>query len=471
MNQKIIATFLITLVLSYTLLQTFFKKLASDQEQVESQQMRIIHENVRDRFKLFLELPLSIGLIGGDYFSHHNLRKEDYGNNLVNLFKFNKDILGFNIMDPTGQIIRVFPPHQNAGALGKTTQNISPLKFSLKHKEQFWFSAPFQLYQGELGFVLYVPIVSKGELQGWCSLVISTSRFVEKFKLKELIEAYDLNIRDESSGLMYLSTGLPPDNSKKIYESKMNVYGRNLIFQSWKKENAPLSNLPWYISVIVSALLACGGAFMMNLYLEKRRARRQLKDISLLLRMTAKEAISRLIDLQSEFYKLGSTENIIYVTNLIEQIDLLQTMAHTGDGLKHEDCKFFPILQSELKNLEGVLEKKNLTVNFDSEKLNIVVIKANGWLMGTSVVSNILTHALIHAENDSEIAISHSQDNHSNIITFHLQATLGLDAQKSATSLDRRMEVAKKVIELYQGNLILQNDLAGGILIRIILPI
>jgi hypothetical protein len=33
------------------------------------------------------------------------------------------------------------------------------------------------------------------------------------------------------------------------------------------------------------------------------------------------------------------------------------------------------------------------------------------------------------------------------------------------------MEVAKKVIELYQGNLILQNDLAGGILIRIILPI
>lgn len=440
------------------------------QERLDADQTEIIQETVKDRFKIFLELPLSVGFIGADFFKHEKINHGNFGENLSGLMRFNKDILGVNLIDHTGHIIQVFPYETNKGALGKRTQNFNNIKKSLDAGEAYFLSAPFDLFQKSKGFVFYIPIKTKSELKGWIAPVVSMGLFDEKFQLRKFSKSYELIILDEESNLPYFSTAMTPENGTRIYSSSATIFGRKLVFQSWRKKSANNYDFPWQWTFVASFILGLLSAWMVNLYEEKKKARRQLQDIGIILRLTAKEALGRLVELQGEAYKLESPENIAYITNLIEQIDLLQTMAISGEGIS-EVQEFLPVLENEIETFREIFRKKDLKMTYHRETLKDIKIEVNSWLMKNCVLANILTHSIIYADPGSEIELDYKSTEHSHFFTFHTRNIHYMGPDRDVTLPDRRMEVARKALQIYGGELFVQYDLSGGLIMRILLPI
>ncbi len=472
MNKKLYIIFPVALILSYAVILQSIYWLNREEDRHDAQQSKIIQEHIKDRFNLFLKLPLSIGYIGSDYFALENGMQMETSPFAQNLLQLNKDILGLNLLDHEGRIISVFPHQENSGAKGKVSQNYGLLKKSLAKDEAYWFSPPFPLFQGQQGFVFYIPIkTKKGVHKGWFAPVMSTARFDTEFKLEEFLKTYDLIIRDIETGIPYFATGVGPEKRQKFYERKINLFGRELEFLSWRKDAKSHISFPWYIIFLFSFIPAALITLLLKLFYQRKAARHQLQDISILLRLTSKEALAKLIDLQNEFYKIGSTENITFVSNLIEQIELLQTLAYTGEEMEIMVQEVLPLLERELRSLQDLIEKKSLKVTYDPESFKDVKVEVNSWLFQNCVLTNIITHSIIHAEYATGINIDCRKEDDKVYITFHTQMVANTNVEISAASFDRRMEVAKRALTIYKGDLFLQRDLAGGIIIRVILPI
>lgn len=471
-NKKLYIIFPVALILSYAVIVQSILWLNREEDRHDAQQSEIIQEHIKDRFNLFLKLPLSIGYIGSDYFGHDNRMQMDSSPFAQNLLQLNKDILGLNLLGPEGKIISVFPHQENSSAVGKVSQNYGLLKKSLAKNETYWLSPPFPLFQGQQGFVFYVPIKSKnGVLKGWFAPVMSTARFDVEFKLEEFLKTYDLIIRDIATNIPYFSTGLGPEKDQKYYERKINLFGRELEFLSWRKDAKSHISFPWYMIFLFSFIPAVLVTLLFKFFYQRKAARHQLQDISILLRLTSKEALAKLIDLQNEFYKIGSSENITFVSNLIEQIELLQTLAYTGEEMEMLIQEVLPLLERELTSLHDLIEKKSLKITYDPECFKDVKVEVNSWLFQNCVLTNIITHSIIHAEYRTGINIDCRKEDEKVFITFHTQMVANTNIEMSAASFDRRMEVAKRALTMYKGDLFLQRDLAGGIIIRIILPV
>lgn len=472
MNKKLLFIFPVYLMLCYLGITQIIRWVNHQEDENDAQQTEIIQEHVKDRFNLFLKLPLSLGYIGSDYFSYEGKLDMDKSPFAKNLLQLNKDILGLNLVDAAGKIVSVFPVVDNSNAIGKVSQNYPFFQKSFANNESYWLSPPFPLFQGQQGFVFYVPIKkADGSLKGWFAPVMSTKGFDKEFKLEEFLKTYDLIIRDVETGLSYFSTGVGPEEKQKSYEKKSKIYGRELEFLSWKKDPKSHINLPWYMIFLFSLAPAFIMTFMMKLYYQRKAARLQLQDISILLRLTSKEALGKLIDLQNEFYKIGSTENITFVTNLIEQIELLQTLAYTGEEMEIMLQEFLPLLKDEIQSLHELIEKKSLKITYNPEAFKNVNVEVNSWLLQNCVLTNILSHSIIHAEAGTGINVDCRKEDDKVFITFHTQMVVRNGTEKNGVNLDRRMEVAKRALSIYKGDLFLQHDLAGGIIIRIILPI
>lgn len=472
MNKKLIFLFPIFLIGTYLSISQGIRWINNQEDEYDAQQTEIIQEHVKDRFSLFLKLPLSLGYIGSDYFSYDGKLNMDKSPFAKNLLQLNKDILGLNLVDSQGKIVSVYPFNENSNAIGKVSQNYPFFQKSYSNKESFWLSPPFSLFQGQQGFVFYVPIKAQnGTLKGWFAPVMSTAGFDKEFKLEEFLKTYDLVIRDVETGLSYFATGEGPENKQKFYEKKSKIYGRELEFLSWRKDPKSHINPPWYLMFFFSLVPAFIMTFMLKLYYQRKAARHQLQDISILLRLTSKEALGKLIDLQNEFYKIGSTENITFVTNLIEQIELLQTLAYTGEEMEIRVQELLPLLKDELQALHELIEKKSLKITYNPDSFKDVNVEVNSWLLQNCVLTNILTHSIIHAETGTGINIDCKKEDDKVFITFHTQMVVRSGPEISPVNLDRRMEVAKRALSIYKGDLFLQHDLGGGIIIRIILPI
>lgn len=462
--------FLSFLVIFYFLFQAFFSMLAKNQEKIDIHQTSIIQENVKDRFSLFLKLPLNIAIIGADYFASGDLLKKNYGPFAKELLKINREILGLSVLDHNGKIVRVFPPATNPHALGKISQNYPQLVESEKRQEKFWLSPPFRLFQGCDGFAFYMPIMEGKKHKGWFTPVICTEAFLERFRHARFFESYHLIVKDKETDILYFSTAMSPEGNTKLHESQSTLFGREVIFQSWRKDQGVIYDFPKYWSLLGSVILSTLLYFLFQFYQQRIRARAQLQEISVLLRFTSKEAITNLIEAQTALSAVKPKEDITYLSNLIEQIDLLQTMAHSGEGLHDENLEFLPLLQDTLDNLADIVEKKDLRIEVKRGDLSKVRISINGWLIQNSVLTSVLSHSIIYAESGSVIEISYSASAEKHFIVFHTQK-IQSDPGKKAFALDRRLEVAKKVLHVHQGDLFVQNDLSEGMLIRISFPL
>src|SRR5690606_11146188 len=132
---------------------------------------------------------------------------------------------------------------------------------------------------------------------------------------------------------------------------------------------------------------------------------------------------------------------------------------------------FLPLLKNSIDVVQDTLEKRNIYINYDSARLARVQINANGWLIQNSVLSNVLSHALIHAKSNSTINIVKDGSDEANLISFHIPNTIPGDVNNNnGLTFERRMEVARRILRIYQGELILQRDMNEGMIIRLSFP-
>lgn len=444
----------------YGLIQISFTQLRKMEENEDKQETNAILEIVTDRFKRYLELPYMMGVLGQQFLSP-DIRKINY-EQYAELVKYsNHEFLGFNILDDKGLIIRTFPDGTNAQAMGRRSQMLGPLLESYEKGDPFYLSPPFRLFQGQQGFVFYFPVKKNDKLQGWYAIVISAQAFLEKFSLHDFLEVYDLNIIDEETKLDYFATSLEPKSKEARLFSKSLVYfGRKMQFTTWRKEETPLHTFPWYFSVIFSLVLSAASWFMISLYEQRRRARGQLENISVLLRVTSKEALGNLIDIHSEFNQLNIPEDerferlsrdITYLTNLIEQIDLLQTMAHTREGFAEGEQNFTELFRQQLDNFSEVLRRKHVKVEMSDKEFTDFKLKVNELLFGNSVLSNILSHLLIYIEPNSTLKVTALPKSSRPGVAFQIRTIP--TASHSPKLVTRRLEVARKVLQLQMGDL------------------
>lgn len=471
MTLKTILIFLVTFILSALGLHGVSVFLKQNQEQLERKQNQIILEDIKFRFKLFLDLQTSIGVIGSEHFSSGKLESKDYAPLDGKLLQINKQLYGLNLVNKDGIIVRVYPEKANKRALGLKTQNYEALKESYSRGEPFWLSHPMSLLQGEPGFIMYFPIVYQTELKGWFATVVTTEIFRKDFGLQNFLNSYHLVIQDKDTQGQFYATGVLPDDESHLHKTSSNFYNREMNFISWRKDPAAVIILPKSLIGLGSFFISLLVMLILYFYNQKKRARNQLEDISMLLNLTSKEALSKLIDLQNEIYKIGNSENALYITNLIEQIDLLKSTANSRQELEQDTVNVLSVLKSELDGVRDLLEKKGIKLHFIPEKFLNVLTQSNQWLFKNTVIGSILTYAIVHSDNGSALTIEYQNFHSMHVITIHTQRVYKFDAEGQFINLERRIDVARKVLSISGGDLHTDQDLAGGMIMRIELPV
>ncbi len=462
--------------LFYALLQFAFTSLRYVQEKEDEEEAKVINEIVVDRFKRYIAFPLMMTRLGSEYIAKTGIRKADYEQFAPLVSETNPEFLGFNVVDENGLIIRTYPNvGDNAKALGKTTQMFPHLMESIRKRESFYLSPPFHLIQGEQGFVNYVPIYKNQKLLGWNAIVISSQSFLKRFRLHDFLEIFDVTIQDMESGKDYFSTAMGIDAKTKVHSKTFELFNRKLTFKIWRKKLPLYFQFPWYLSVFLSFVFALGSAFILKFWAQKKKARTQLKNISSLLQVTSKDALTNLINIHSEFIRLNLNDdektlhlnrNIDYLTNLVEQIDLLQTMAHNREGLSGVTQDAATIIESQLEKFLDVFERKKVLPVYDRVSLEKMKIHVNEWLFGHSVLSNVFSHLLIHVRQDSKLVIEAQTRGPWQMLVFKIKRFSDVD---NTSVVARRIEVARKVLQLHQGDL-KEEVTHDELIIRILLP-
>ena len=471
MTLKTIFIFLVTFTLSALGLHGISVFLEQNQAQLERKQNQIILEDIKFRFKMFLDLQTSIGAIGSEHFSTGKLESKPYYPLDEKLLQINKQLYGLNLVNKDGIIVRVYPENANKRALGLVSQNYEALKNSYAKGEPFWLSPPVSLFQGEPGFAMYFPIVHEAQLKGWFATVVTTEIFRKDFGLQNFLNSYHLVIQDKETQGQFYATGVLPENESEVNKTTSHFYNRELNFISWRKDPTAIIILPRSLIGLGSFFISLLVMLILHFYNQKKRARNQLEDISMLLNLTSKEALSKLIDLQNEIYKIGNTENALYITNLIEQIDLLKSTASSKQELEQVTVNVLSVLKSELDEMRDLLEKKGIKLHFIPEKFLNVLTETNQWLFKNTVIGSILTYAIVHSDNGSALTIEYQNYHSMHVITIHTQRVYKFDAEGHSINLERRIDVAKKVLSISGGDLQTDQDLAGGMIMRIQLPV
>lgn len=463
--------FLISFLLFLLVFHGLSYYLRQQQEQATKKQSRIILENVRERFNLFIRVPIAVGSLGAEYFATNDFTTKDYGPFNLKLLQLQKEILGLNIINAKGVIVRVFPEEMNKKAIGHVSQNYELLLKSFVQGNSYWFSPPFQLFQGIHGFAVYFPIIRNNTLKGWFATVLSTEAFAKQFKLEHFLNSYDLLIKDKKTNSPYYSTGLEPLDDQKVYEMTKDVDGRVMTFKIWKKNPGEAIIFPWSWSIVGSLILSFFTVLLYRVNEQKKKVRNQLQDVSTLLKLTSKEALGKLVDLQSEMYKLGSSDSILYLTHLIEQIDLLQTTACTKKEIECELIELLPCILYELDELKELTDKKNLLIKINPDNFVNVSLYINSWLFKNSVLATILIHMIVQAEAGTGIGIEYQKSFNNHTVVFHAQRLHQTQEDEESINLDRRISVARKILNMFDGELYIDHDLAGGLIVRISVPI
>lgn len=474
LGSKIILSFILAFIVTYGAITLVISQIASRQRSINQKETLIIQQEIQERFNLFLDVTLVIGQISSVYI--HDQSKKDgihYGKLVKKILEEKEYILGLNQLNAEGKIINIYPDQGNQEAMGKVSQNYAKLLASFKSGEKYWFSPPFKLFQEGYGFAFYIPIVDNNKLIGWIAPVISSQLFFDRFKAIDFFNEYDLVIEDGETGNAYFSTGILPEEGN-IEEVKSKIRGRNIVFQSWPKKGKLNFAMSFYWSFFFCLLVSIFIAFVVRTHLQKKKAYSRLENISDLLKLTSKEALSKLMDIQSDYLVTGSTgylqtsvveKDVHSITNLIEQIDLLQNIAET-EQVDEENFELLPELHEQIKDLEDVILKKHIEVSLDSNSFKDVKVTGNRWLISNTVLKNSLSYCVLIARPSSKIKISHVvMPNECNTI-FQIEEVYEGHVFETF-KIERRLLVARNVMELLNGDIVIQNKEAEGLMLKL----
>lgn len=472
-STKIILTFIISFFVTYSVLTFVITQIKHREELVHKEAINIIQHEISERFNLVLDVTLVIGQMSSVYFYNQDKKNIPFEEVIQKVLDEKEYIIGLSQLGIDGKIIGVYPQEDNLRALGKITQNYSELLKSYQRGEKYWFSPPFQIFQGGSGFVFYIPIKSNQKLIGWMAPVISSQLFFKHFKAMDFFSEYDLVIKDELTGKIYFETANPP-KTEKIEEVKSKIRERSIIFQSWPKVTMHKFTLPFIWRFLICFLVALFCGLVMKIHLQKKKAYSRLENISDLLKLTSNEALSKLVDIQAEYLSIGSIgflntsvveKDVRPVTNLIEQIELMQNIA-ASEQLDEEEFEILPLLTEHLAVLRDVIKKKNLDLKLDADSFKGIKITANKWLVSNTVLKNALSYCALISRSGGKVEISHTKSSKECSTIFHIDKVYEEEVYK-AFKIERRLLVARNVMDLIHGNIIIYEDGSGGMIVKL----
>lgn len=467
--------FILSLCVAFAITHYSFKRLSEDYYSFLAYETEIMNDAVKERFDLYLNSSHIVGFISADVFSNKESLRVDYENLGKKITTEFHEILGFNLLNPEGKIIKVFPEIENKNALSKVTQNLPYIQESIKKGEPYWFSPPFPLFQGETGFAFYVPIFQDKKLSGWIAPLLSNRLFFERFKSSKFLNKYHLVVRDVETGLDYFSTSEVPQNSpSKYFQSTSNIFGRPVAFYSWPINPSFDYQLPWYLSLLISVIISALLTLIYKLIGQRQETKYQLEKIKAMINFTAKEASTSLMGIYKELNLMGketgyvSTDKVSkyvsYISNLLAQISVSEKISQPSQMLITENVQVLPLLQEQLQLFSDRLSDKGVTVNIDESPLaNTLEVHANKWLLCHSVLGNILHNIVFYVSNNSEIKVTFLQDDNQKMISFYYLT----DKRTSVGTiedevLDRCLAIAFEVAKLSHGSIDVIDKPVGG---------
>lgn len=472
-SAKILLAFFITFFVTYSVINLLVSQVKQREHQVHVEAAKILQREVSEQFQRVLDVTLVIGQMSSVYVFNQDKDDSSYGEMMHQILAEKKYILGLNQLNRDGKIISIYPKDNNEAAMGKISQNFPELLKSYQRGDKFWFSPPFQLYQGGPGFVFYIPIQSKNKLLGWMAPVISSQRFFEHFRSIDFFNEYDLVIKDQDSGNIYFGTGIAPEN-EEIKEVQSRIWGRNITFQSWPKVTNQKFELPFWWRFLICLIISLFCALVMKIHLQKNKAFNRLQDISGLLKLTSNEVLSNLMDIQKDYLSNESkgfqtndvaAYDIQAATNLFEQIELLQNIA-SSDHLPDETFEILPLIKEHLDLLSEVVSKKNLKLKLDADSFKEIKVTGNKWLISNTVLRNALSYSALVSCPEGKIEVSHTQDARECSTIFYIEKIITEEMSK-AFRIERRLLVAQNVMGLLDGKITIREDGEGGMIVKL----
>lgn len=464
MIKNILTIFIPTLIICTFLSKSYFDWQAKVQEESDIDQIKIIQENIRDRFKLSLDLPLSIGLIAADYFSQGDIHSTNFSPFKVELTKKKPDLKGLNILSPEGKILRVYPPERNQGLIGRTTRHAENLKKAYQENKPYYLTEPFDLLSSIRGFAFFLPIKQKMKLVGWTAVIMTSKLFYNKFIIDNYAHSFHLIIKDKQTDQSYFQTEILPKEDNKVFSSAMKMYGREFIFQSWRILPEKGYSNSWSYIIVIASLFSGVVTLLIWLYQQRKRTRLKFENIGQLLNLSSKEALSNLIDSQE------TQLNITTIAGLLEQVDLLQAIANEKGDYKNKLVPLLPIIQEPFQNIQEIADKKSITLEYNQANFEGLTVFGNSWLLQHSVISNILIHSLIYAKKGSSVKLNYQCQNQNHILDFTISKVTPIIIPSDEKRLDDRLEVAKRILQMHKGSLLIDFNDSKEMNISIQLP-
>ena len=477
MNRRLLF-FLAFALVSAAVFTAFGVRMESRRTQLLITQARVIENDVHERLRLYLSGTMGARIVASAFWEQEAVNDSEYQKLAATLLQEFPEIYGVNQLDATGKIIRVFPVETNLAALGLVTQNLEFLKASLARGDKFWFSPPFPLFQGQQGFVCYLPLKRREQHVGWLAVVISTDRFFDFFTGNEFGKNFYVEVKDLQTGTNYVAADMASQDYRGgvLFENTLQQFGRELKITVWPKDNISPPPYPWLLPLLVSLLFSALATLAYNWWLQRESAHRALAKLNQLLSLTIHDTATNLATVRGYLQVMQSDPTIFpveklsrhvgLVTDLLDQMKLVGELSYKGDSWKKEPQPLLPLVTTASETVTDRLSAKKLFLRYDPEELAPVKLTINSGLFTHGVLANIFIHAALLAPAGSTISVSYHMTDRWHEIEIQHQGAGVPDGFLKKLSEDSPsswgehlvLMIAQRVIELHEGEILVQNN-------------
>lgn len=448
--------FLSAFVAAYLPLSFIYDHLHQRREHFIVTEFDSIQAQIELRFRLYNRSAVVLSKLATQFWQQPNVSPEEFATIGETVLSINPEAIGANFIAPDGRITQIYPVEENSRALGKTSQNISALQSARQNNMPIWLSPPFELFQGEPGFVYYFALQRGDKFQGWYGIVISQRRFLEQFLANQQFDNFHVDLRDSSTGKSYIQTAPLPSATKYVRTTQFEALGRSITLQSWPKDAFILSTilpLVTSLALVIAVLVTLAAHF----YLHRRQIQRHQTQLNALLDHVIQDTAESLRSIKGHVELMKSDPRLVpldrmnmhlgFVVELVEQIKVMRGLAELEGKRSQGRQQLLPLVLEALEILNDRMRSHHLVVDYNPDELAPLQVNLNERLFVHAVLANLLGIFISLAPDRSTITLSTLQEN------GNLRLRLGsTDVLKKLERSDElSLNIAHKVMEYHEG--------------------
>lgn len=337
-------------------------------------------------------------------------------------------------------------------------------------------SPPFDLYQGEQGFVFYLPLNRNKQFLGWYGIVVSKKRFFDQFLHQGPFRNFHILLSDAETGKEYISTGVPPVETEefRLREAKFRALGREIRMLTWHKAPQIFSH-EWPLLTAITLAIATLMTASWEFFSQRKQSRRQVAELNALLghiihdTTNSVTTIKGYVEMMKDDPQLVPLDRVAkhvgFVVDLLDQIKLVRSLSDASISWTQVRQPILPLVIEAGELLDHRLQAKRLSLSYNPDTLGPLQSVLNSNLFIHAVLTNILSAMIELSQVGSQITVGQCTVDGEMRLHFVNPLARGL-LEKSA---ELSLQIAVKVMELQHGHC--KVDLSSnGLSVQITLP-